>query len=378
MTWWETDLKICSWSHLVPSDSEYLMHISFGVMKERVMMRNMPKSTIWINAILAVVLIVLIYGGSNRFVAIRAKTPGLGVRHLHAQGITGRGVSVAIIDGKIRTDHVEYREQLAYYEELSDFRDIPYDAHGPSVTSILVGKDSGVAPGASLYYFALNFAEATPEDAAEALRHILIFNKSLPEDKRIRVVSLSNAWTGQPNEEEYKVAIFEAWQAGVLVITSQMPTITLPRLAIRGVGCPPWKDRDDPRNYEMSEIVVENSGRHLTMEEYFESRAQIDRDKGYATVYVPVGYRTLAGPREGVGGQGYGAKEYYYSEEGGDSRWPPYLTGVLALALQVDPTLTPDEMVTLLTEGVYELDHGFRLIAPEEVVQLARKRANHP
>ncbi|HSL95742.1 MAG TPA: hypothetical protein VLA35_07490, partial [Thermoleophilia bacterium] len=45
----------------------------------------------------------------------RAKDPGLGVRDLHAQGVTGAGVSVAIIDGQLRRDHVEYADRLVAY-----------------------------------------------------------------------------------------------------------------------------------------------------------------------------------------------------------------------------------------------------------------------
>jgi hypothetical protein len=114
------------------------------------------------------------------------------------------------------------------------------------------------------------------------------------------------------------------------------------------------------------------------MQEYFEGRAQMDRDKGYVTLYVPVDYRTLAGPREGLSGQGYGPKEYYYAVEGGDSWWPPYLSGVLALALQVNPALTPEEMIMLLVDGVHDVGYGFRLIAPEKVVELARQGVGTP
>ena len=35
------------------------------------------------------------------------KNPGLGVRALHAQGITGRGVGIAIIDNPLLVDHQE-------------------------------------------------------------------------------------------------------------------------------------------------------------------------------------------------------------------------------------------------------------------------------
>jgi len=40
------------------------------------------------------------------------KAPGLGVGDLHAKGITGKGVHVAIVDQPLLTNHVEYAHQL--------------------------------------------------------------------------------------------------------------------------------------------------------------------------------------------------------------------------------------------------------------------------
>lgn len=85
--------------------------------------------------------------------------PGLGIRKLHRQGITGRGVGIAIIDNPLLVDHKEYVDQLRFYEEDLEILDcIPLKSkahmHGPGVTSIAVGKNVGVAPEADLYYIA--------------------------------------------------------------------------------------------------------------------------------------------------------------------------------------------------------------------------------
>ena len=48
------------------------------------------------------------------------KDPGLGIRDLHAKGITGRGVGIAIIDQPLLVDHREYTNQLRVYEEGED------------------------------------------------------------------------------------------------------------------------------------------------------------------------------------------------------------------------------------------------------------------
>jgi hypothetical protein len=42
-----------------------------------------------------------------------SKNPGLGVRALHARGITGAGVHVGLIDTPMRLDHDEYEGSIA-------------------------------------------------------------------------------------------------------------------------------------------------------------------------------------------------------------------------------------------------------------------------
>ena len=46
------------------------------------------------------------------------KNPGLGVRSLHKEGITGRGVRIAILDQPLLVDHQEYADRLRLYEEV--------------------------------------------------------------------------------------------------------------------------------------------------------------------------------------------------------------------------------------------------------------------
>ena len=43
------------------------------------------------------------------------KNPGLGVRKLHARGITGRGTAIAIVDQPLLTEHREYVDRLRRY-----------------------------------------------------------------------------------------------------------------------------------------------------------------------------------------------------------------------------------------------------------------------
>ncbi len=292
----------------------------------------------------------------------RAKDPGLGVRGLHAQGLTGSGVAVAIIDGKVRRDHVEYADRLRHYEELDDFSGLPFEMHGPAMASLLVGRSVGVAPGAELHYFAVDFARLTPERLAMAIDHVVDRNRTLPHDERVRLLSAS---TGYRDEERTVVdaAIRRAIDSDVFVLLSVYPLAFLdPPLAIRGLGCSPWRDCRLPEAFTFSpgEAAFWRA-KDESVADVLARRAASDAELGYVTVYAPAHHRTVAGHHH--------ARHYRYDVEGGDSQWAPYLVGVLALALQVAPELHASDLAALLAAGA---EHGDGLIVPARMIELAR------
>ena len=85
------------------------------------------------------------------------RDPGLDVRKLHQTGITGKGVTVAMLDKPINPDHIEYKGRLHYqYVECdSKGKRNKLHFHGASCASVLVGTSCGVAPEAEIYYFAV-------------------------------------------------------------------------------------------------------------------------------------------------------------------------------------------------------------------------------
>lgn len=121
------------------------------------------------------------------------RDPGLGVRSLQARGITGQGVKIAIIDQSLLTDHPEISGAIAAYCETGIDSGLNEGTlHGPAVASILAGQTVGVAPGVQVYYMATpGAADSRPH--ADALRHILEINETLPEGEKIRAVSVSAA-----------------------------------------------------------------------------------------------------------------------------------------------------------------------------------------
>jgi hypothetical protein len=120
--------------------------------------------------------------------------PGLGVRQLHAQGLTGKGISVAIIDQPLFQDHPEFAGKILAYHDVGCKSE--NSMHGPSVASLLVGAKCGTAPDARLFFVAAPSWTADSMFQAQALDWIVDQNAKLESEKKIRVVSVSAAPSG--------------------------------------------------------------------------------------------------------------------------------------------------------------------------------------
>ena len=183
------------------------------------------------------------------------RNPGLRVRELHEQGVTGRGVGIGIVDQSLLVDHVEYRDQLRLYEEIH-CSDVSASMHGAAVSSIAVGKTVGVAPEADLYFIAEThgtFLEGSPfqwdfQWTAKSIERLLEINRRLPADRKIRVISISVGWDPrQKGYEEVNRAVENATKENVFVISTSLESTH--KLAFHGLGRNPLKDPDDAHSY---------------------------------------------------------------------------------------------------------------------------------
>jgi hypothetical protein len=268
------------------------------------------------------------------------KNPGLGLRRLHAQGITGQGVSIAIIDMPLLTDHQEYTTQLKWYEEINVGTEEVAQMHGPAVASIAVGKTVGVAPQASLYYIGIgdNLMAGLfhAHYLALGIRRILEINRLLPEDQKIRVISISAGWT--PSDSGYseaQTAAGEAKTAGMLVICSSVEEVH--GFKFHGLGRSSLADPDSFESYEPGLFWAQ---------QFYAGGSFSDR------LLVPMDSRTTASPG--------GASDYVFYRQGGWSWSIPYIAGMYALAAQVDPTITPQGFwaTAMKTGRTIHVTHG--------------------
>jgi hypothetical protein len=126
------------------------------------------------------------------------KNPGLNIRKIQKQGITGKGVSIAIIGSAILTNHQEYKNSLMLYDEVHCL-DKTATLTGCQAASVAVGQNVGVAPDANLYYIAETPGSYDGDkfitDAtwiSEAIDKVVNINEKLPKDKKIRVICVGD------------------------------------------------------------------------------------------------------------------------------------------------------------------------------------------
>jgi predicted outer membrane repeat protein len=271
-----------------------------------------------------------------------AMNPGLGVRALHQQGITGMGVNVAIIDQPMYLDHPEFSGKIAaYYDTGCEGHES--SMHGPAVASLLVGTNCGTAPGARIYYAA---APSWLRDAAyyaDGLDWIIAQNEALPVSEKIRVVSVSAAPSGANSPFLYNNVMWDeacsrAEAAGILIIDCSDE---------RGFTSRGWYDPNDPENVAKFTAAVPG----------------YPPPGSYEGIYFPVS-RTMA--EESFKGD----FSYQYTCRGGLSWTVPYCAGVLAMGWQIRPEFTKEQMVDSLFQTAYVNPGGARIIDPPALINL--------
>jgi hypothetical protein len=254
------------------------------------------------------------------------KDPGLGVRALHAQGITGKGVGIAIIDQALLVDHQEYGDRLRLYQEYHSAAKDSASMHGPAVASIALGETVGVAPEALLYYIADDLGTGTEKNfvrdmsyyAADIDRFIQL-NETLSDGEKIRVISMSVGYMPDTKgAEEMDAAIQRARAAGIAVVwVGSHDPLMEPWM---GMGRRRYGDSNNRGDFRLGAFWND-----LLFSGEF-------RGADGSLLLVPMDRRTTASPA--------GPSEYAYFSEGGTSWTVPWIAGLYALACQVKPDVT--------------------------------------
>jgi serine protease AprX len=276
--------------------------------------------------------------------------PGLGVRDLHAQGITGRGVTVAIIDQNMVLDHPEFQGKIVKYHDVGTNQ--PADEgsmHGPAVTSLLVGENIGTAPDVSVYYVAAPSWLLDAQYYADALDWIIAENAKLPEGGKIRAVSVSTMPSGiwallTKNNDAWDAAYKRATEAGILVLDCTYET---------GITVPCTYDLHDPDN--VAKCIPNWAG---------------PMNPPHSRINIPTS-RTTA-----TEWNGKTFFSYQYDGQGGLSWTTPYLAGVLAMGWQINPDLSSAQLLDMLYASAYKTDNPAGIINPKAFIDMVKLTVN--
>jgi len=277
------------------------------------------------------------------------KEPGLKVRALHQKGIRGKGISVAVFDKLINPDHQEFSGRIVYHEIKSPLaEDFQYRLHfhGISCASILCGKTLGIAPQATLHYFAVPDDGNNSYNYCLALEELLEVNAKLPKEKKIRAVSISDG-ISRKNPDIYKrweALVHKAQEDGVAVIYSDLKTT---HAVFTWGGCPPFRDRENPENYDYSSWPRNSDEKHSEK------------------IILPADFRTTAHNRE--------ENAYVYWGEGGFSWAIPYFVGLAVLAWSLDEELTIEEICRLIKETKTKTFDGRYVVNPLGFIEAVKK-----
>lgn len=287
-------------------------------------------------------------GFDPEIVLENGKDPGLGVRDLHAKGITGKGVTVAIIDNALNVKNKEIKDNLIHYEVLGK---VCLHYHGSMVSSLLCGKTTGVSPDVKLVYFASGVAPVAQGEKYSlvndiaALKKILKMNKLLPKDKKISAVSISRGWyKNHKNYAEFRDIENKLIESGVMVLHPFSDAYD----SIANFGMLDRKPNANPDDIESYNIHFAHPDELL----------------------APSGGRTGAGPENNY--------MYWGMKDGGMSWVNPYIVGIWALAKQVYPDIKPKEFFEIARETGYRLENpngGYNIvIQPTKIIEYLQNK----
>ena len=250
------------------------------------------------------------------------KEPGLNVDILHAHGFTGKGAVIAYIDQPV-VAHGEYdRENI----HVTNTGEQTLSMHGPAVLSLLAGESIGVAPEAEVYYFGLDSGKGEGHRLeVEGLRRVMALNETLPEGEKINMVGFShNIDSSLDYAEDFRATAEACQEAGIMVWFCGENG---------AVSFLPYADKNNPDN-----LMIDQWGGGLP-----------------SLAYVPSSGRTVAAT--------VGLGHYIYFSTGGLSWTMPYVLGLYAIAVSIDPSLTQEELRWLNVDTAYAVGE-MRIINP--------------
>ena len=248
----------------------------------------------------------------------KGKSIGLWIDDVHKMWYTWKWVGVAICDWQLKP-HKDINTKEYVVEENA--AKVPDYMHASAVGSILAWKQTGIAPDSDLYFFAKWRSKEKNwwNDLKSAFTKILKKNQELPNDKKIRVISISGPLFGEWIEDLVK-QLEDSW---VWIIN--------------------WD------NFSKDFWYLEKKDLMWDPNEFDNYQHCFWRPDA---LFVNSGNRTVWDPKSDTA--------YRYDNDASASWAIPAVAWYYVLACQADPTMTPDRFKKLARETAHEIDSTIR------------------
>ncbi|MBT3425710.1 MAG: S8 family peptidase, partial [Gammaproteobacteria bacterium] len=286
----------------------------------------------------------------------------IGADHLHRAGITGKGVGVAIIDtGSWDVPSISENTKgedrvLAYYDAMqNDDQQRPTDVngHGSHIASVLASSEKafdengqetgsyhGIAPDANLLVVKA-FQEQSRSTYFDIIRAIAYVIRH-KDEHNIKVMNL--AFQGKPMshywQDPINVAVMAAWEAGITTVVSggnsgpDPMTIGVPGNVPYVITVGAMTDHYTVDN-QFDDYLAPFSSVGPTLEGFV--KPEITAPGGHMMGRLPM-QSTVANEHP----EFHDGFDYYLMS--GTSQAAAAASGVVALMLQKDPDLSPDDI----------------------------------
>jgi len=307
-----------------------------------------------------------------------------GISKIWEKGYTGKGVCVAVIDSGIYP-HKDLKDKLKYFKDFTEKDTNPYDpnGHGTHVSGLIAGsgtksagKFKGVAPDVDLIVLRIT----NVDEAIKAIQWT-IENKDKYGIKVLNM-SLGDYPLKSYKDDPWAQAAEKAWDAGITVVVAagnegpNPGTISTPGTnpKVITVGC--MDDRKTPERED--DILARNSSRGPT---------KFDGIKKPDIVAPGIDLIGPLAPGSKYANSNFPKIGDDYIASSGSSEATPVVTGLIALLLQANPDLSPDEIKAVLksTASPYlprakDTDQGAGVIEPMKALEavLEKKNAKKP
>ncbi len=267
--------------------------------------------------------------------------------YAHRKGITGRGITVAVMDTGIVV-HPDFDTRILKFTDFTQGRNRVYDdnGHGCHVAGIIAGSGKmshgiymGMAPECNL--FVMKVLDRKGNGNTHQVLKAIDFVIENCEKYNIRILNISVGMLPTADEEEKKnlmQAVEKAWNHGIVVV------------AAAGNNGPGKNSVTVPG--QCKSIITVGS-----IDDYVKPKKGLEN--GYSgrgpTECCVVKPEILA---PGTSVKSCSARGNGYETKSGTSMSAPVISGALALLLQKYPSLTPAEVKLRLYERAVKLEEA--------------------